>query len=169
MHALDLSGHDLSQDSLALACRPARRFLVQAEFALQAGTLATLEGPVPYQPGDALLTAIRNGQAAERWCMPAAVFHARYELAADQYSTALESAPLYCKRQVDGSFWLARQMSTAFLVTTEQGASLNGQPGDWLVQHPDGGRHVVAQAVFAAVYELVPAANRTASQQLARE
>ena len=136
---------DLSADRDARrACK--RALLVMVEFADSEGTLATIEGPVVYHRGDALLT----GAHGERWPVPRARFDATYEA----------QAPLrpgkpgrYLKRPL--RVW-ARQLREPFDVTLDAGrGTLHGEPGDWLVQYAPGDHGVVATAIFAESYELL--------------
>ena len=123
-----------------------RAVVVTVEFAEADGTLATLEGPVAYHRGDALLT----GPHDERWPVPRARFDATYEA----------QAPLrpgkpgrYLKRPV--LVW-ARQLRESLDVTLDADrGTLHGEPGDWLVQYALGDQGVVAAAIFAQSYELL--------------
>jgi hypothetical protein len=136
---------DVSADRDAQRARQCAVY-VAVEFAAGDGTLATIEGPVAYRRGDALLT----GAHGERWPVPRASFDASYEA----------QAPLrpgkpgrYRKRPL--LVW-ARQMREPFAVAlgADRGA-LQGEPGDWLVQHATGDQSVVAAPIFAQTYELL--------------
>jgi hypothetical protein len=129
------------------ACRARKRAVaVAVEFAANSGTLTTLEGPVAYDEGDALLT----GDHGERWPVPRARFDATYEA----------QAPLrpgkpgrYLKRPL--LVW-ARQLREPLDVSLDaQRGTLHGEPGDWLVQYAPGDQGVVAAPIFAESYELL--------------
>jgi len=136
---------DLALASHAGAGRWRKRPLcVQVEFARADGVLDTLEGPVRYRAGDALLT----GSANERWPVQRATFDARY-VAADAAMRAGEDG-LYRKIALTV---LALQIDQAFTVRLPDGQRLHGQRGDWLVEYAPGDQAVVADAIFQATYE----------------
>ncbi len=144
----DRTGADLARDPLA---RPARKrpLPVSVEFATEAGVLPTLEGPVRYRAGDALLTGI----AGERWPMRRARFNAAYEPVAP---TVAGAAGTYRRRPL--VVW-ARRMSEPFSVRVgAAGDSLQGRAGDWLVQHGPGDYGIVAADLFGLTYDLLDAA-----------
>lgn len=139
---LDLTGTDLARDP---AARPFRRLSteVTVEFAAGPGHLATLEGPVSFQAGDALVT----GTAGERWPIRAATFRQSYDLVAP----ARDGTPARYRRRVTRAW--ARRYDVAFSIRIRDGQDvLRGQPGDWLVQHEPGRYAVVAGRIFAATY-----------------
>jgi hypothetical protein len=131
--------------SLPLADNPsARRFLktatVAVEFAQSPGVLETLEGPVPYETGDALLTGIKG----ERWPVVRARFEDMYEPAPDQ--------PGRWKKRGNRPV-LALRVDHAFEVATHDGAAtLSGKPGDWLVDYSPGDQAIVANDIFLHSY-----------------
>lgn len=130
------------------AARTARKTAVpvDAEFAVAAGTLATAEGPVAYEAGDALLT----GPAGERWPVPRGRFLRDYEPVGEGPAGA---PGRYRKRPGDVR---ALRMNGPFTVTLPAGrGTLSGDAGDWLVQYAPGDQAVVAASIFAATYELV--------------
>ncbi|MEO8740795.1 MAG: PGDYG domain-containing protein [Casimicrobiaceae bacterium] len=136
---------DLSVDCGARRARK-RALVVTTEFAEANGTLTTLEGPVAYQRGDALLT----GDHGERWPVPRARFDTTYEA----------QAPLrpgkpgrYLKRPL--LVW-AKQLRERIEVRLDANRGmLHGEPGDWLVQYAPGDQSVVAAVIFAESYELL--------------
>jgi len=143
--ALDMSGCDLAHDPLARRARK-RALPVTVEFAAQAGVLHTLEGPVHYRSGDALLTGI----AGERWPIRRARFETRYQPVA---ATNAGQAGCYLPRAV---VVRARQMGEAFQVRVgEVGDCLLGRAGDWLLQYGAGDYGIVAGALFVRSYELL--------------
>jgi hypothetical protein len=136
---------DLAREPAARTARKAP-VPVEVEFAAAAGTLATAEGPVAYEPGDALLT----GPAGERWPVPRARFLHDYEMV----DGGRAGTPgRYRKRP--GAV-RALRMNAPFTVTLPNGrGTLSGAAGDWLVQYGPGDQAVVAASIFAATYELV--------------
>jgi hypothetical protein len=119
-----------------------RRDVVDVEIAGQGGALDTLEGQVTYRRGDALIT----GVAGERWPVERTRFDATYGAEAP---TKQGQSGRYRRRQNEV---LARQISSSFETVTASGATLRGQPGDWLVQYENGDQSVVRQNIFAQTY-----------------
>ena len=140
-----MSPVDLRNDP---ATRRARKLPIEmrVEFAQADGTLPTRDGPVAYAQGDAILT----GTEGERWPVPRRRFDETYE----------PIAPLrpgkpgaYCKRPL--LVW-AKPMRQAFTVDLgEDRDTLQGNPGDWLLQYAPGDLSVVSASVFAKTYELL--------------
>lgn len=113
--------------------------LVHACFALEDGTLLTLEGPVAYQKGDALLTGVEG----EHWPVTRERFDATYQ--------ATERPGVYQKRIAEVWCWEA----TAPLEITlfgERGC-LHAEPGDVIVQYAPRDQYVVAARIFPQIYE----------------
>ena len=121
-----------------------RRQQYEVRFATQAGSVATLEGPVPVAAGDAVVT----GSAGEQWPVARARFGAKYRpLPPLPFGRdgRYESLPLPV---------LVLQPGQPFEVELADGrARLHGQAGDWLVDYGDGSLGVVAAALFDAMYE----------------
>jgi len=140
-----MTAADIAADPLARRARK-RAVAVTVAFASGDGTLETMEGPVAYHRGDALLTGAHD----DRWPVPRARFDATYE----------PQAPLrpgkpgrYLKRPL--LVW-ARQLREPIDVTLDANrGTLHGEPGDWLVQYAPGDQSVVAAAIFAESYELL--------------
>lgn len=103
----------------------------------------TLEGPVKYASGDALLT----GLAGERWPIQRIDFDLSYEPVAP---TCAGEAGAYRKRPVRVE---AHQVQEASNVATHSGSGhLHAQPGDWMVTNEQGQQWVVADAIFRLSY-----------------
>lgn len=133
---------DLATDASATRwCKRVQE--VPVEFARAAGVLETLEGPVRYERGDALLT----GSAGERWPVRRSVFDTRYDPAS---TTTPGTDGIYLKRPLPV---LARRIDTAFAVRLPDGQVLQGRPGDWLVQYGPRDQAIVADAIFRATYQ----------------
>ena len=136
---------DLATDHAARRARK-RAVDVDVHFASAAGALMTREGEVRYAAGDALLT----GADGDRWPVSRAYFDGAYEPLAPLRAG---SDGRYRKRPV---VVLAKQMGAPFAIALSDGCgTLRGSRGDWLVQYAPGDCAVVAQAIFAATYELL--------------
>ncbi len=117
---------------------------VQVEFASAAGTLQTLEGPVQYEAGDALMT----GAANEHW----PIRHKRFEETyAPLPTTKMGEAGLYLKKHILVDARLVQKAETIPL-GGERGV-LNAQTGDWILTAPDGQQWVVSGDIFRLTYE----------------
>jgi PGDYG protein len=140
-----MSQVDLRDDRSARRARK-RAVSVVVEFAEDNGTLTTLEGPVAYRGGDALLT----GSHGERWPVPRERFDATYDA----------QAPLrpgkpgrYLKRPL--LVWARQLREPIDVILDADRGTLHGEPGDWLVQYAPGDQGVVAAAIFTESYELL--------------
>lgn len=132
-----------------------RRITVTAAFAAERETIATLEGPVVADTGDAIVTA----DSGEVWPVARAIFERRYE--------ALPPTVMGEAGQYRSLPWSVRvvQFDRAASVPVSGGRSrLTGKPGDWLVDYGDGTLGVIAPAIFAATYELEDPAGKDGLQ-----
>ena len=124
----------------------AKPVVVRVCFASGAGILQTLEGPVPYESGDALV----KGNAGDQWPVSRGRF----------FQTYVPQSPLeagcdgeYIKRPA--RVWVV-QIHEAFCVESkEKNAMLYGAPGDWLVRYEQGDCGIVREAIFPSLYELL--------------
>ena len=112
-----------------------------------AGTLATAEGPVAYESGDALLT----GPAGERWPVPRARFLRDYEVGGRRSrrwaGTLSQETRARCARCAwTGPSPSRCRMGAARCPAMRATGSSQYAPGD---------QAVVAASIFAATYELV--------------
>lgn len=120
---------------------------VAVEFAGAPGLLATLEGDVPYEQGDALLT----GVAGERWPVRREVFLRLYE-PSDREG--------YWRKRVTVR---AVRMNAAFTVSLRLGpqpVELRGEAGDWLLEDDSGERAIVKHDIFCRTYEPIDPAQK---------
>lgn len=141
----DLTGCELAADPLARRARK-RPLPVTVEFAASAGMVQTLEGPVRYRAGDALLTGI----AGECWPIGRAKFDAAYEPVPP---TVAGTAGAYRRRPL---VVRARRMGAPFSVRVGHADDLlQGRAGDWLVQYGRNDYGIVASDLFAQTYELL--------------
>lgn len=106
--------------------------------------MQTLEGPVHYVCGDALMTGI----AGERWPIPRDRFSATY---VPVPPVRMGEEGEYLKRPITVS---ARQATSHEHIPLDGGKSeLSAQPGDWVVTDQNGNRWVVADEIFNETYE----------------
>ncbi|CAJ0816189.1 hypothetical protein LMG18101_02841 [Ralstonia flaminis] len=138
---------DLRNDPAAAPFRT-RPVVLTVRFAKSDGVIQTLEGPVHYQAGDALMT----GPKGEHWPIARARFDATYIPAAEGHAPGTDGSFAKRVREV-----LARRHASAFQVSIASGQTLSGQPGDWQVQYGPGDQAIVAADVFDTLYE--PARN----------
>lgn len=135
---------DLSNSSLAL--RAIKRPLpVKVSFAEADGVCQTLEGPVAYRKGDAILTGI----AGENWPVERLKFDERYSPAE---GTAPGSEGNYIKKPMTV---FALRLDAPVAVSMPGGGTLHGMPGDWLLQYAQGDYGIVKDEIFRATYDLM--------------
>ncbi|UAK24309.1 PGDYG domain-containing protein [Sphingomonas nostoxanthinifaciens] len=115
-------------------------------FADVGGICDTLEGPVRYAPGDAIVT----GEQGEQWPVRRDRFLARYRRVPP---TEAGGDGHYTKRATDV---LALKLATAIRLALTGGSGvLEGQPGDWLIDYRDGSHAIVRDDIFAQSYDVV--------------
>lgn len=116
----------------------------RVEFACSEGVMQTLEGPVHYVTGDALMTGI----AGERWPIPRDRFVATY---VPVPPVRMGEDGKYEKHSITVS---ARQVQTQERIPLAGGKNeLLARPGDWVVTDEHGNRWVVANGIFNETYE----------------
>jgi len=120
---------------------------VSVEIAEAAGVCETLEGPVSYQAGDALVSGVRK----ERWPVRRDVFISTYE---PMPPTQRWKTGTYVK--VSGSARAVRLNRRMLVSVGWQSDPLVGNVGDWLLHYADGGFGVVADDIFSESYEPEP-------------
>jgi hypothetical protein len=140
---IELENLDLRTD--AAAQRVIKDETVRVEFAIDDGTLMSLEGPNRYTRGDALIT----GSTGERWVVSRERFDPKY-LPVDAALTHGEPGAYRNRPAVV----LARQMNEPFSLarSANGGDVLHGSAGDWVMQYAPGDYGVVQAARFAKVY-----------------
>jgi hypothetical protein len=123
---------------------------VPVRFAAADGVCETLEGPVRYRAGDAILT----GGQGEHWPVQADSFQSGYEPVPP---TSAGQDGTYRKRPLTV---LALRLDRPVRVPVGwQDDPLQGRPGDWLLRYHDGSHGVVQDGIFRASYQ--PAAGET--------
>jgi hypothetical protein len=116
------------------------------EFAEHAGTLQTLEGPVAYEPGDALM----RGMIGERWPIRRAHFESTYEPVAP---VRMGENGQYIKKAIPVTAQQAK--SEESIVLDEGRGTLQAKPGDWILVEDDGRQWVVTNDIFTATYQVL--------------
>lgn len=135
-------------ETLGLCSRPhmdrysKKRNPVDVKIAEQDGIMTTLEGPVSFHAGDALLTGV-NG---ERWPVGKERFERTYKAVPP---TAPGTSGCYVRLPNEVR---ARQMDKDFSVKTGNGDTLHGKAGDWLLEYGPGDWGIVADEIFAQTY-----------------
>jgi len=140
---------DLTGDPRALRVRK-RPMQVAVHLASADGVCQTLEGPVRYRSGDAILT----GSRGEQWPVKRDSFLDSYEPVPP---TAPATNGIYRKRPAPV---LALRLDCALAVPVGLANDpLQARPGDWLLHYADGSHGVVNDAIFRETYQ--PADNET--------
>lgn len=128
--------------------RHVRSVLVRREvkFASESGVHSTLEGPVQYNVGDAIVT----GAVGESWPIGRATFESTYE---PEPPLTMGEDGWYRKRVREA---LALQLTESRnVVLSNARGVLSGKAGDWIVDHGHGDLAVVADEVFLKYYEFI--------------
>lgn len=141
---------DAASDPAALRVQK-RAACVRVAFAKADGVCNTLEGPVRYRAGDAIVTGVRQ----EQWPI-------RRELFLKSYTplppTSLGEDGAYHKAPV--TVWALRLTAPAEVPVGWQDDPLHGRPGDWLLDYGDGSRGVVRDEIFRDTYGPAPGETR---------
>lgn len=123
-----------------------RRIPVTVTFASTAGELATLEGRIHYEVGDALMT----GSAGEHWPIVRAHFEATYDPVAP---LRMGDAGAYIKKPISVEARQLDQVET--IVLDNKRGDLRGKAGDWIVTGQDKKKWVVDNEIFRATYRIL--------------
>jgi|HubBroStandDraft_1064217.scaffolds.fasta_scaffold00037_47 hypothetical protein len=124
---------------------------VQAEFADADGICATLEGPVRFRTGDAILT----GGQGERWPVRRDLFLAGYEPV-----PPVEPGQNGPYRKAPAPAQALRLDRALDVKVGWQDDPLHASAGDWLLRYADGSEGVVRDAIFRATYGPAPGETR---------
>jgi len=133
---------DLSTNPQALRVSK-KPILVRVEFATADGVCETLEGPVRYRAGDAILTGIKG----ERWPVKPDTFFSSYEAVAPT-----KSAEGGNYRKAPSVAYACRVDRAQDVPVGWQDDPLHARPGDWLLQYPDGSYGVMQDSIFRDSY-----------------
>lgn len=120
-----------------------RPIVTQVDFAIMPGTIITLEGEVPYQTGDALMT----GECGECWSISRVKFDATYDAV---LPTKHGKNGGYVKKSISVTAVQLRESMQVALSGVS--ACISGNPGDWLINAPDGSQWIVADGIFRKTY-----------------
>ena len=142
---IDFSGKRISALPGSIQVRAMGRPLC-VSFAEHPGMLQTLEGPVAYQRGDALL----SGPSGEKWPVERERFFRTYS---PVQSSGHGEPGMFRKKPLPAS---ALRVSDNFTVTTLNGAVLTGKARDWILQYEDGDYGVVDADIFPELYSPAP-------------
>lgn len=118
--------------------------LSDVRMARASGVLHTLEGPVAYQAGDAIVTGVRG----EQWPIPRHRFEARYE-PADAHTAMGQDGPY---RRKTSQVQATQTAEAVEVVLSGDRGALKAKAGDWLVRDAQGERWVVADGIFQDTY-----------------
>lgn len=140
------SGGQVGPGDMARSVRACKRpHAVHVRFADHACEVGTREGVVIATTGDAIVT----GMFGEHWPVGRECFNGKYEAVSP---LTAGSPGNYLSLPVEV---VATQMRGPFEVVLADGKSrLQGQGGDWLVDHGDGNLGIVSAVIFAATYEV---------------
>ena len=121
-----------------------REQAVKVRFAHEACSVQTREGVVYADRDDAIIT----GPGGERWPVPQERFAEKYRALAPT-----ENGKSGTYVALPNSV-LALEMSEPFEVVLADGqTTLDGRPGDWLIDYGDGSLGVVAADIFPNTYD----------------
>ena len=123
-----------------------RPVVLEVAFAHENIVIDTLEGLVPAEKGDAVITGVWG----ERWPVPSTRFTELYEPVP---TTRMGEDGRYRRRTSMVQTSRLEQPLSLFL--TDEHSVLSGNAGDWLVQHADGSFGIVADGIFQQTYELI--------------
>jgi hypothetical protein len=135
---------DLRADPAAIAVIK-KPLPVSVHFAERPGICETLEGPVQYRDGDAILT----GMEGEQWPVRRETFDASYQPVPPTVSG--ENGE-YVKRPVTV---LARKLERSLAVAVGwQDDPIVGHAGDWVLQYGPDDYGIVSASIFEKTYTL---------------
>lgn len=115
-------------------------------FAMHEGVCQTLEGPVAYQPGTALIT----GYKGEQWPVEAPTFLTTY---APVNNDIMGKDGLY--ERLPQRLMACKLNAPMDVVLGDNRGVLHGRTSDWLVEHPSGSRAIVAADIFPTYYRII--------------
>jgi hypothetical protein len=124
---------------------------VEAEFAAADGVCETMEGPVRFRAGDAILT----GPRGEHWPVQRDLFLASYDpippTGIGEDGRYRKAPSVACAQRLDRS---------CEVPVGWQNDPLHARPGDWLLQFADGSHGVVQDETFRETYGPAPGETR---------
>lgn len=136
---------NLSEHPLAFRARSLSIPLL-VRFARDDGEIATLEGLVSYQLGDAIVTGVQG----EQWPVPRERFLTAYE-PIPPTQTGQEGQYSKHRREV----WALELKEPIEIELSSHRGLLKGKVGDVLIEYAPGDQAVVASDIFAKTYEMI--------------
>lgn len=121
-----------------------KKIVLEASFADQEGVIETLEGPVKYYPGDAIITGVKN----EQWPVPKDNFHALYKPIA---GVVMGQQGRYVKRPLKVIALVSNK--DLFVALPKGVGELHAKPSDVIVQYALGDYAVVDSDIFDKTYD----------------
>jgi len=137
---------NLAHDPRALCVRK-KPIPVRVEFTAADGVCQTLEGPVRFRAGDAILT----GTQGERWPVRRDLFLSSYEPVSP--TRAGENGSY---RKAPSVAYALRLDEPRDVPVNWQNDPLHGRPGDWLLHYADGAYGVIQDSIFRESYAPAP-------------
>jgi hypothetical protein len=122
-----------------------RAIPVEVEFVPHPGVIQTLEGPVSFEGGDALLTGARG----ERWPVSRSHFEVSYRACPPG---VMGENGQYVKLPVVVD---VRRLAGDHQISLGERGTLHGHAGDWQVTAANGESWIVEASVFDASYALL--------------
>jgi hypothetical protein len=141
---------DLAADPRALRVSK-KPTSVQVQFAAADGVCETLEGPVRFRAGDAILTGVQG----ERWPVRRDLFMAGYRPVPP---TPPGENGHY--RKMPTLTYALRLDRPRDVPVNWQHDPLHGRPGDWLLHYADGSYSVIKDSIFRESYAAAPGETR---------
>jgi len=118
----------------------------EVRFAQSSGVCQTMEGPVRFETGDALVM----GSQSEEWPISRAKFERTYTPVSE---TQFGINGTYSKMPREG---IAIQLSAPRSIVLKDGrGTLQGRAGDWVVDYGEGDLSLVSSNLFFSYYEIV--------------
>ena len=127
---------------------PVRRLPLtySVQFAKLAGICETLEGPVAYGAGAAVIT----GTEGEQWPVEPRIFFSTYVPVSKNLAG---TDGLYVR--LPQTLWACQLNVAMDVVLSGNRGVLHAEPGDWLVEHSSGNRSVVERKIFLKTYAIL--------------
>lgn len=144
----ELADLDANPNALRVCKKPVA---VRVEFVTADGVCETLEGPVRFRAGDAILT----GSQGEHWPVRRDLFLSSYEPVPP---TQAGESGSYRKAPVVA--YALRLEQPRDVPVGWQDDPLHGRRGDWLLHYADGSRGVIRDAIFRESYAPAPGETR---------
>lgn len=116
-------------------------------FARTSGSIETLEGKVSYVEGDAIITGTHN----EQWPVQRQYFQTAYQPASADLLMGQDGCYLPLPQRIAA----VQLTETTSITLSDHRGELHAEPGDWLLQYPDGGLGIINHDIFIETYQLI--------------